>query len=111
MARTHLQRPAAAEEAFAAPARSISVKAVRMASNSTKKPAATSSHGHESIQGSEGASTLQNAEIALSALNFSFGMYVVRIVFMIFGEMLSLSYSFRRGMKPLSPIIFWEGAQ
>ena len=37
-----------------------------MAPNSNKKPAATSSHEHESIQGGEGASTLQNAEIILA---------------------------------------------
>ena len=36
---------------------------VRTASNSKEKPPTTSSDGHESIQGSEGAATLQNAEI------------------------------------------------
>ena len=37
----------------------------RSRSNSTKRPPTASSDGHESIQGSEGASTLQSAEIAL----------------------------------------------
>ena len=38
--------------------------AVRTASKSKEKPATTSSDGHESIQGSEGAAAPQNAEIA-----------------------------------------------
>ena len=36
--------------------------AVRNSSKSTKKPPTTSCDGHESIQGSEGASTRQNTE-------------------------------------------------